>query len=505
MICASSLKREFYFICRSLVGFLYLCVFTAMSCFFDCFRGRDGRQGSRRHPQLVSPARTPAVRSSSVSLSSVLFASFNLETEKSPATSKGNLSWASPKTQKELRDEARFLKACGTLPETPAEFRQASQKLKSSPPADDGSENSNHHSWLPNSSAKKLLAEMRTDDPFTPMKNVEELGRRSISSDQAPSSCISYAQNSGRVSMQSTEDSEGTNYGTVSKVHEDETNDASSASPFVAVNNTQLRNKSVHFQCDFETSSSKGSSTGTGDDAMKNSDRFGDLSVTKSSIRPTPLKLSSEMQTPGTVFSTNLETLGNGKARVRSQYVCSVLQPVENASQWQELKEEDHENSTPNREAAVEGTSPSKDSKVEASLSAWLKPVSQTNRYSGNLDPGTGLSKKFNTSKTAGDRPIIGMVAAHWTEDQPTEISPKWWDGNGIPNSTNKYKEDQKVSWHATPFEERLEKALSEETSISQIKPVSSSPISFDEGEESDTAFSKLPSATSHSKSVVSY
>lgn len=30
------------------------------------------------------------------------------------------------------------------------------------------------------------------------------------------------------------------------------------------------------------------------------------------------------------------------------------------------------------------------------------------------------------------------------------------------------YLQDQKVSWHATPFEERLEKALSEETSISQ-------------------------------------
>lgn len=28
--------------------------------------------------------------------------------------------------------------------------------------------------------------------------------------------------------------------------------------------------------------------------------------------------------------------------------------------------------------------------------------------------------------------------------------------------------QDQKVSWHATPFEERLEKALSEESFISQ-------------------------------------
>lgn len=42
---------------------------------------------------------------------------------------------------------------------------------------------------------------------------------------------------------------------------------------------------------------------------------------------------------------------------------------------------------------------------------------------------------------TPGDRPIIGMVAAHWNEKEQSKISPKWWDGNGIPNSTNKYKE----------------------------------------------------------------
>lgn len=42
---------------------------------------------------------------------------------------------------------------------------------------------------------------------------------------------------------------------------------------------------------------------------------------------------------------------------------------------------------------------------------------------------------------THGDRPSIGMVAAHWNQEEPSQISPKWWDGNGIPNSTNKYKE----------------------------------------------------------------
>uniref|UniRef100_A0A6N2KLV4 Uncharacterized protein n=1 Tax=Salix viminalis TaxID=40686 RepID=A0A6N2KLV4_SALVM len=70
--------------------------------------------------------------------------------------------------------------------------------------------------------------------------------------------------------------------------------------------------------------------------------------------------------------------------------------------------------------------------------------------------------------------------------------------------STNKYKEDQKVSWHATPFEERLEKALSEESFITQRKPVSGRPIVFDECEESDTALSRLQAST-QTKSVVSF
>lgn len=42
---------------------------------------------------------------------------------------------------------------------------------------------------------------------------------------------------------------------------------------------------------------------------------------------------------------------------------------------------------------------------------------------------------------TLGDRPIIGMVSAQWNEKEKSQISHKWWDGNGIPNSTNKYKE----------------------------------------------------------------
>lgn len=65
-------------------------------------------------------------------------------------------------------------------------------------------------------------------------------------------------------------------------------------------------------------------------------------------------------------------------------------------------------------------------------------------------------------ARLADDRPILGTVAAHWSPIS----TRKWWDGKGIPNSTNKYKEDQKVSWHAIPFEVRLEQALAKQDCI---------------------------------------
>ncbi|KAF9589848.1 hypothetical protein IFM89_028783 [Coptis chinensis] len=73
---------------------------------------------------------------------------------------------------------------------------------------------------------------------------------------------------------------------------------------------------------------------------------------------------------------------------------------------------------------------------------------------------------RFHSRNSDMDRTILGNVASHWNYDEPSHISYKLLAGNGIPNSNKKYKEDQKVSWHATPFEERLEKALSEETHI---------------------------------------
>ncbi|GMI69069.1 JASON [Hibiscus trionum] len=477
-------------ITRSVVRFLDHTVCSAMGCFFRCF----GVRNDRPRPHLVSSFSKSAERAVSRDRLSSLFVDDVLK-EKGDSSSN---DVDSPQIGKGLKDEAKFLKACGTIPETPVEIRKASQKFKQSPPCSGDSETSKFHSWLPNTSIDKFLLDKQSDQPPTLNKLFEAL-ERSDSPENSPSSCISTAANNGMSSMCSTEGSEA--------VTADKTVKIGTFPP-----SANGRSKSVRFECEFDASSSKY------EDPEK-LELLGYLSASKYSPNPTPLKLSDEMQTPGTVFPSNVETLANGKTRVRSEYVHSVLNPVGNASllnamkedafssneMFDELKESPQriENAIPKLEVGLKQTSPVEDSDDEGGLSSWLKP-----KQNAIDDPNKNLhvtfSKTPHISKTPGDRPIIGLMAAHWKEDESSRISPKWWDGNGIPNSTTKYKEDQKVSWHATPFEERLEKALSDETLISQRKHDDKPRMYLDEVDERDTAQSQLR-PSSHSKSVVSF
>ncbi|KAJ4839351.1 hypothetical protein Tsubulata_008291 [Turnera subulata] len=508
------LKREITAICITVVRCLDTSVSRAMGCFFDCFRVRPDRSSRSKPPPPLSPSPPPppSIKKSeepkeSRNRLSSLFLSEENENEKNQGrydNDRVDFGLGSPHSIKELRDEAKFLKACGTLPRTPIEIRKVSEKFKDSEPSD-----SEYHSWLPNTNVEKLDFQFEKEIDQTP-----RFGRVSVSSDDlTPSSCISNVQSIRINSVSSNRDGEA-----AFKFQADETDKfTTSVWPCLSAADFQGRNKSVRFECDFDTASSKGSSSANSYQVPRISESPGDLSASKPSPKPTPLKLSDEMQTPGTVFPANFEIMANRKTRIRSQYVYSVSNPVENATQWKELQEGNSsqlsgelqefstqsENATPKPEVGEKGTSCEKDSNLEGSLSAWLKPPSSAHD-GNNLNPGNISTGKPPFGRTPGDRPIIGTVAAHWNENDLSHISPKWWDGNGIPNSTNKYKEDQKVSWHATPFEERLEKALSDETIVSQRKQINSGPIDFDEYEESDTAVSQLQPSM-HSKSVVSF
>ncbi|KAK9059947.1 hypothetical protein SSX86_020651 [Deinandra increscens subsp. villosa] len=86
-------------------------------------------------------------------------------------------------------------------------------------------------------------------------------------------------------------------------------------------------------------------------------------------------------------------------------------------------------------------------------------PIKLSEKLENVADSSSHSSTRFSepATSTQGNNKYV-----HWSADG-TPFTPRWGDGNGIPNTTKKYREDQKVSWHATPFEQRLEKALMEE------------------------------------------
>lgn len=77
--------------------------------------------------------------------------------------------------------QAKFLKACGTIVETPAEIRKATRKLLGSPHDNRDLEPSQYQS-LPNASL-----ETHPDLPRTPVKHLEEWGNESGSAERTPS------------------------------------------------------------------------------------------------------------------------------------------------------------------------------------------------------------------------------------------------------------------------------------------------------------------------------
>ncbi|XP_021888540.1 DNA ligase 1 [Carica papaya] len=210
----------------------------------------------------------------------------------------------------------------------------------------------------------------------------------------------------------------------------------------------------------------------------------------------------------------------NGGARDRSGYVHSVLNPVENLTQWKAVKEKgkgppplkpqkenlsldeetqipfnlkessrsDHHQHQPKKSSLQEVA-------VDASLSTWLSSSETTpmsKNSSINFKPSTpgsnsirsqedrpilgaltleeirqfsasSVSPKRSPSKSPDETPIIGTVGTYWNHTVSSTMDPSSASAasfKGIPNTTSKYREDRRVNWHSTPFETRLERAL---------------------------------------------
>jgi len=218
---------------------------------------------------------------------------------------------------------------------------------------------------------------------------------------------------------------------------------------------------------------------------------------------PTPLVLRGDIETPGTVYTAYNETSKPGKrTRASRQFIYPVLRPIENKMQWMELKAESpvlssnppkrrnlsadssemaqqtfasstvtetesseyvsfpiYDNCAMQNEVMSpdepkgqnanqvldEGEESSKQSSEYGkhrvtSLSHWLKPSSADDESNSSPDDGN-VGKETWYEASISDVPIFPAFGLNWETDNPTPVLPKAWDGNGIPNTTTKYKE----------------------------------------------------------------
>ncbi|KAL8088382.1 protein JASON-like [Apium graveolens] len=463
---------------------------STMGCLLGCFGVRD--VSSRPSSPLVPQSNTEPV----FSRNRKRLSSLPLPQEgshDSPGSDKQSDLLDCPERDLDfegLRDEAKFLKSCGTLPETPSEIRKASIKFNGPSPTRD-SEYPEFHSWLPNTSVQKLNIEMEPDQAPIPEKQCENWLSSSGSSAHEPNSCLEV----GPVISISTKESDAGKFGLGAHNYASQTA------------SVQSRNKSVRFTCPSDTSlsSSKSPSSDAYSQSSEHSESWSDERASKLSPYPTPLQLTDDMQTPGTVFPSYIENMVVGKnPRIRTQYVQSLANPTENFPHlrvWMEESSPDQESGhlIESFEQADDGTPYSKvrvfinsaeEEKEEESFPPCMKPL-PPNQFVNDQRVVTFASDNTYFGNTPGDQPVLGTVAIHWNEDESSPISPKRWDANGIPNSTTKYKEDQKVSWHATPFEERLKKALSQKHIISERRNLDGTPaLDFNGNKELDAAVS---------------
>ncbi|XP_076952712.1 protein JASON-like [Bidens hawaiensis] len=307
----------------------------------------------------------------------------------------------------ELRAEAKFLKACGTLPQTPAEIRKTKKSQDSQSHNEDTE--STFNSNIPNSGIEDTL-QKHPDQLQSPITVFQKWDNGSDSSSRSSNSTSVESYEIGPVAS------------------------------------TKYKNKSVHFES--LSDSSKNSSPNIINPPVKLTESPFDHTISKPTPYPTPLKLTDDMQTPGTVFPSYGKT--------RAQYLNSGINPI-NFCQFDTPIEEECIEESPQSELKLQESSNKKELNECPTLSSWLPPKSTHDEDC--IDPSL-------PSQTPGDRVILGVINSDWNADE----TPKWGDVNGIPNTTNKYSKDQKVKWHATPFEERLEKALLEEKFILKMQ-----------------------------------
>lgn len=342
--------------------------------------------------------------------------------------------------EKELRDEAEFLKSCGTILETPVELRNSSAEVT----AQLSSIASNDSSNFTATPFKKLAwAEHCEDSDLS--QNSPAIFRFGEHGMHEPLPSENVTQIMPHYSVENSP-----------KIESDAKSVSTNASPYTSTDARLENNMQNPIEPEVESINQNISPT---------KDESPQQFTSKKSPYPTPLTISEEMETPLTVYPSTQGKTRRKNTKIRTQFVYPILKGKGN---------ENDKRSPSREEFEQEGHDSFKRLK---SLKEWVKLVPEDNEKNH--------SKKNENKTPLVERPIFGFATLNWDENDAAKESPKLWGGNGIPNTTTKYKEDQKVTWHATPFEERLDKALSDEKFLPQRKEVVKNLTKFNaEGEE---------------------
>ncbi|KAL9235166.1 hypothetical protein vseg_009953 [Gypsophila vaccaria] len=225
--------------------------------------------------------------------------------------------------------------------------------------------------------------------------------------------------------------------------------------------------------------------------------RLGSVGVDKEVNSPMPIK---------NVVLDDSDSRGD-----RRNDVDSVLNPVENLTQWKDMKARSRvvlkDRAKENLNSVHDFSFPAKNEKpkemaVDTSLSTWLvgsehgktergnsgdSPVSVGNSPS---DRNTVSPNKFedrpilgaltleeirmisasstprkSPTRSPDDMPIIGSVGSYWSHTGQTTGSR----GSSGKSTKSRYRESAEVIWDSTPFEARLEKALEKEANSEEV------------------------------------
>lgn len=202
----------------------------------------------------------------------------------------------------------------------------------------------------------------------------------------------------------------------------------------------------------------------------------------------TPLVLRDDMETPGTVYTSHRGASMSGKrVQTRKQFIYPVLRPIENRVKQVELAEhssplltsdlqkrrileEDpvmkpkQASSNSVAKSVFSGTPPisrqvkeapspeelldvgelsktkSDEKNAALSLSHWVKYSSKDVENQADVKITAG-NQSYDECSFPVERPVSMDPDLNWDIENPTPKLHKTFDGNGIPNTTTRYKE----------------------------------------------------------------